>query len=78
MNEEWQLGMSVLTPGHVNWDGYVIEMLFDGIARPPLSTTVVGSHNPKTLCERVWEESIFHFYWLTTEWYLMICGRGFS
>ena len=42
LNEVWQLGMSVLMPGHTNWN-----YLIDGIARPPLSTTVVGSHNPE-------------------------------
>ena len=56
-----------------NGNGY----LFDAIARPPPSTTYDGCPIiQKTLCERVWKSQSSNFYWLTTEWYLMICDGG--
>ena len=51
-----------------------MDRLFYAIARPPPSTTYDGVPIiQKTLCERVGKSQSSNFYWLTIEWYLMIC-----
>ena len=73
---EWQLGMRVLTPGHVDCDDYVTAQ-FPWRHRPTAtSTTAMGSHNPENPVWESVEESVFQLLLVDHKVVPGICRGG--